>query len=144
MRLAGRILPNVVADYIGCLNTLAPCVLACAILILAWIAVQGVGGLIVFALLYGFFTGTFVSTTNVALVSLTDDERIVGTRLGMSFMCAGFGILIGNPVAGKLIDLETGSFVRMQIFGGVLVMASAMLFAASRVAKVGLKVRAKI
>ena len=113
-------------------------------MILAWIAVQGVGGLIVFTLLYGFFTGTFVSITNAALVSLTDDVRIVGTRLGMSFTCAGFGILIGNPVAGALINLETGSFVRMQIFGGVLVTASAILFTASRIAKVGFKLKAKI
>lgn len=123
---------------------MAPCVLACAILIFTWIAIQGVGGLITFTMLYGFFTGTFVSVTNAALVNLTDDIKIVGTRLGMSFTCAGFGLLIGNPVAGALINLETGSFIRMQIFGGVLVMGSAALFFAARFAKVGGALRAKI
>ncbi|KZV75823.1 putative MFS monocarboxylate transporter [Peniophora sp. CONT] len=142
--IPGRIFPNIAADYIGCVNTMAPCVLACAILIFTWITIQGVGGLITFTMLYGFFTGTFVSVTNAALVNLTDDIKIVGTRLGMSFTCAGFGLLIDNPVAGALINLETVSFIRMQIFGGVLVIASAALFFAARFAKVGGALKAKI
>ncbi|PKX91449.1 MFS general substrate transporter [Aspergillus novofumigatus IBT 16806] len=54
-------------------------------------------GTIVFACLYGFFSGRFPNMS------------IVGTRMGMCFTFAGLGLLIGNPIAGALLDLERGA-----------------------------------
>ncbi|KAI0320324.1 putative MFS monocarboxylate transporter [Amylostereum chailletii] len=135
----GRIFPNMVADRLGAINTLTPCAFVCTALVFAWIAIGDVGGLATFAVLYGFFVGTFVSLAAPAVASLTDDLRVVGTRLGMSFACAGVGILVGNPIAGALIDLETGEFVKMQVFCGVIIAASGVTMAFARVAKVGTK-----
>jgi len=135
--ILGRIVPNAIADKIGAINTVAPCVFACGVLALAWIAMHSTGALLAFALLFGFFNGTFVSIMNAAVVNLTDDMAVVGTRFGMSFLCAGVGILVGSPIAGALIDEQTKSYVRMQVFCGVLIVAAFLLFAAARVAKVG-------
>ncbi|KAI0032639.1 putative MFS monocarboxylate transporter [Vararia minispora EC-137] len=135
----GRIVPNIAADRIGSVNTIGPCVLVCGLLVFCWPAIHSLGALVAFALLYGFFAGTFVSLTSAALVNLTEDMRLVGTRVGMSFTCAGAGILIGNPVAGALINIPAGDFARMQFFSAALVMASGCLFVAARFAKVGMR-----
>jgi predicted MFS family arabinose efflux permease len=137
----GRIVPNILADRIGTINTMAPCAIVCSILVFGWTGIHSLSGLIVFAVLYGFFVGSYVSLSNNAVLNLTDDVKIVGTRLGMSFTVTGFGVLIGNPIAGALINLETNSYLRMQIFSAVLLLASGVLFAAARVAKVGPELR---
>jgi len=120
----GRILPNALADRIGPFNTLIPCTFACGVLAFAWTGVHETGGLLAFAILYGFFSGSFVSLTPSAIVSLSDDLDKVGTRLGMSFSISGIGLLIGSPVGGTLLNLDTGHFVRAQVFCAVVMMAS--------------------
>lgn len=62
----GRIAPNFIADYIGPLNVLMPCSLITGILALIWIGIKDLPGIIVFAILYGFFSGGFVSMPPVA------------------------------------------------------------------------------
>jgi MFS family permease len=139
----GRILPNFLADKTGPLNMLIPCSLISAILALCWIAIDDVAGLTVFAVLYGFFSGTFVSLPPSAVASLSPDLKQVGTRMGMSFSFAGLGLLIGNPIAGTIINLETGDFVKAQIFCGVVVAAAAVVMMFARIAKVGPSLTAK-
>ncbi|KAI0032784.1 major facilitator superfamily domain-containing protein [Vararia minispora EC-137] len=139
----GRTLPNFIADRTGPLNILVPSVLVSGTLGLAWIAVRGIGALSIWAVLFGFFSGTFVSLPPASVASLTEDLTRVGTRMGMAFTFMGVGLLVGNPIAGALINLETGNFLRAQIFCGVLVLASGLVLAAARVAKVGWALRAK-
>jgi len=128
----GRIFPNALADRIGPLNTLIPCTFACGVLAFAWVAVDETGCLLAFAILYGFFSGTFVSLPPSAIVSLSDDLDKVGTRLGMSFSISGVGLLIGSPVGGALLNLDTGHFVRAQVFCAVIMMASSASLALAR------------
>ncbi|KAI0029301.1 MFS general substrate transporter [Vararia minispora EC-137] len=133
----GRIAPNWLADFFGAINVLIPCAFACAVLAFAWIRIETAASLLAFTILYGCFVGSFVSLPAAALANLTSDIKVVGTRMGMSFTCAGIGVLVGNPIAGALIDLEAESFVRMQVFCGVILLASGLFMAAARVAKTG-------
>ena len=77
----GRIIPNFFADKIGPLNILIPCSLAAGILAFCWIRIKEKARLIVFATLYGFFSGTYVSLPPTALVQLSPTLRVVGTRM---------------------------------------------------------------
>jgi len=142
--IPGRVLPNWAADHFGAINAQIPCAIICAVLAFAWIAVDSVSGLLAFAVLYGLFVGSFVSLPNAALANLTTDLKVVGARMGMSFTFAGIGILIGTPSAGTLIDLQNNSFVRMQVFTAVILLASAAFMTAARIAKVGTVWRAWI
>jgi MFS family permease len=54
----GRRIPGFVADRFGLLNVLILCTFTAGILAFSWIAVHDIGGIIVFAVLYGFFSGT--------------------------------------------------------------------------------------
>ncbi|KAH9992527.1 MFS general substrate transporter [Russula compacta] len=135
--IVGRLIPNALADRIGALNMLIPCTLACGVLAFTWIAVHENGGLIAFAILYGFFSGAFVSLPPSTITSLSNDLSKVGTRLGMSFGICGIGVLIGSPVGGALLNLHTGHFLHAQLFGAVVMMISCGCLMLARVAVSG-------
>lgn len=78
--IAGRIIPNYFTDLVGPLNVLIPASLITGILAFAWIGVKSLTGIIIFAILYGFFSGGFVSLPPVALITLSPDFRKLGTR----------------------------------------------------------------
>ncbi|CEH12521.1 Monocarboxylate transporter [Ceraceosorus bombacis] len=131
----GRVLGGSVAGRIGPLNTLIPCTLAAAILAFAWIGIHNVPGIIVFSVLYGFFSGTFVSLPPSTMAALSSDLSQIGTRMGQSFFVAGLGVLIGTPVAGVLIKGD--DFVRTQVFCGALIAVSVVLMVTARVVRTG-------
>ena len=139
----GRIAPPALADRIGTLNTIIPCTFMCGALLIAWTAVRSTGALIVFALIYGFFSGAFVSLPPSTLVALSPDLSKVGTRIGMGFSVSSLGVLVGSPVGGALLDLHKGHFVRMQAFCAVAMVFASVMLIIARMAKSGLVVMIK-
>ena len=88
---------------------------------------------IVFAVLYGFSSGAFVSLAP-ALVAQISDVRQMGVRTGTLFAIVSFAALTGNPIGGALVpDVENGSFEKLQIFSGVVMAVGATLFLAARI-----------
>jgi MFS family permease len=132
----GRIVPNYIADKAGPLNIIAPCALISAVLVYCWIAVENKGGLIVLCILYGFFTGSFVSLPPSVIVTLSPRLEIVGTRMGMLFSLSGLGLLIGSPVAGAILG-SGNNFLGLQLFCACTVLASAAVLYPARFAKAG-------
>lgn len=140
--LFGRIIPNLLADKTGPLNMLFPCAAISALLGFCWIAINSKAGLVVFSILYGFFSGTFVSLPPTTVVSLSPSLAVVGTRVGMSFAFATFKLLVGNPVAGAI--LGTGAiYIGLQAFAGGTVAAAAIAVLVARVLKVGSQFKVK-
>lgn len=139
----GRLLPNFIADKIGPINTLIPCTVCAGILCFVWIAIDNHGGTIVFAVLYGFFSGTYVSIPPACISMMTKDMSIIGTRLGMCFCFAGLGVLMGTPVAGALITRQGGDFLGAQIFAGVAIALAVVFITAARISFIGSKVFVK-
>lgn len=137
----GRLVPNILADKLGPINILIPCTLFSAIMAFVWIAVFNEGGLIVFALLYGFFSGSFVSLPPACISSLTDDLRGLGARLGMNFFISGFGVLIGTPIAGALIKID---FFYAKLFSAICIVVSATLFIIARLLLKGPKLFVRV
>ncbi|RVX73160.1 hypothetical protein B0A52_02287 [Exophiala mesophila] len=132
----GRILPNFLADHIGPLNLLVPCALVTGVLALVWVGVRTFGGIIVFAVLYGFFSGGFVSLPPVAIVTLTKDMSKIGTRMGQCFVFSAFGLLMGTPVSGAILR-NTGSWLGVQLFSGLTIFVTGVLLFCARFAAVG-------
>ncbi|PSR94513.1 major facilitator superfamily domain-containing protein [Coniella lustricola] len=110
----GRLLPNYLADKVGSVNICLACGLMSAVLLYGWLGIHNLGGLVVFALLYGLSSGGIVSVTPSAVMTLTPDISLVGTRLGMLFMLCGVSILLGTPIAGWILGR---GFTIMQSFG---------------------------
>ena len=97
-------------------------------------------------MLYGFFSGTLVSLPPACVASLTDPSEMskIGSRMGMVFSIIAFATLTGTPIAGALISRDNGGYVYATVFSGVSMLIGAVLILASRVAKVGLKLKAKV
>ena len=129
----GRILPNFLADKIGPFNLLVPCTFASGILVLCWIDIANVAGITIFSILYGFFSGAFVSLIPPAVVKLCPDLSEVGTWLGMSLSIGALGLLIGNPIAGALVDIPNKQFAAAQGFTGGFIILGALLIGTARV-----------
>lgn len=128
----GRITPGLVADRIGSLNTMIPISLIAATLAFVWIGVRNIGGATVFSILYGYASGAIVSLPPTILAKLTPDMSALGTRMGMCFTFAGLGILIGNPIAGALLDLEKAVFWKAQLFCAMMVAVGSVFFISLR------------
>ena len=122
------------SNRIGTFNTIIPCTFICDMLILAWIAVHSTGALMAFAILYGFFSGSFVSLPPSTLVALFLDLSKFGTRIGMSFGFSGIG---------ALLSLQTGHCAHMQIFCGVIMLIACVMLVIAHVAKSGVGIMVK-
>ena len=138
--IPGRIVPNMIADFVGPLNVLVPCSMMTGILALIWIGIKTLGSTIVFALLYGFFSGGFVSMPPVAIVTLTKDMRKLGTRMGQCFFISAFGLLTGTPVSGAILS-NSGSWLGVQLFSGITIFITGVLLLWARIDAVGPKLR---
>ncbi|KAL4780273.1 MFS general substrate transporter [Aspergillus varians] len=131
----GRITPGLLADRFGSLNTIIPISLIATILAFAWIGIKNEAGTLVFAIIYGYASGAMVSLPPTILATITSDMSVLGTRMGMCFTFAGLGLLIGNPIAGALLDLELGHavFWKAQLFVAMMVGTSVALLGVLRV-----------
>ena len=110
-------MPKYVADKIRPGNTLVPYTSLAAAL--------SSGGIIVFCLLYGFFSGAFVSLNPAVAVSLCRDLGSLGNRMSMICIPLSVGLLIGNPIAGSLIRYGC---VAVQVFCGTSIFIAAICF----------------
>ena len=137
----GRIVPNFFADTIGPLNISGPFCCACGIIAFCWTSVSSLGQVVVFCIFYGFFSGTFVSILPPALAALSPDLSLVGTHMGMAFTCGALGLLIGNPVAGVLLDKY--GWIGPAMFCGAAGILAASFALIARIAKTGIVLMVK-
>ncbi|MCJ1471509.1 hypothetical protein MMC13_000149 [Lambiella insularis] len=122
----GRTIPGYLGDRFGRFNVLVIVNFFSAILILAlWLPSQANAPLIVFAALYGFGTGAFVSMMPACTAQISD-IREIGVRNGTAFAILSLAALCGNPIGGALLG-DGNSFTKLQIFSGVVYLVGAAL-----------------
>lgn len=135
----GRVVPGIISDLIGLPTVvMGGCATFSFILAFAWIGIRNFGGIVVFAVLYGAFSGGVVSSQPAGIFSLTTDHSRVGTRLGMACFVAGLALLIGTPIAGAI--LGTGTARESKWDGLIGFAAVTMFFGACLVLTTGLLV----
>ncbi|KAF5358685.1 hypothetical protein D9758_007655 [Tetrapyrgos nigripes] len=152
----GRIAPSILSDRLGHFNLLAPTAFLSGLLVLTgWLIPASKAeellsylrstndldsepseahGLfvtvVVFAVLYGVFSGAFISLINPCVVKTTKDVTVVGRRIGFFYSVISFPSLIGTPIAGVLRSSGQSPYEGMILFSGItLVIGSFFLFA---------------
>ncbi|OAG07529.1 MFS general substrate transporter [Paraphaeosphaeria sporulosa] len=134
----GRVVVGWVADRAGRFNTMIITTFLSALFVLAaWIPAHSTAPFIVFAVLVGFTNGAYVALTS-SLVAQISDIKKIGTRNGTNWFMYGIGALIGTPIAGALIQRDSGGYLYMQIFAGLSMFMSGCLFVGSRYVQIGL------
>ena len=120
---------------------MASCSLIATVIAFVWIGVDTVAGVVMFSILYGLFSGSFVSlSATVVATTMCPNMGVVGVRIGMLSIPTAIGLLIGNPIAGAI--LKSG-WVNLQAFCGAVVGISTLCMIAARVAKVGMGIRSR-
>ncbi|KAF2083780.1 putative monocarboxylate permease [Saccharata proteae CBS 121410] len=144
LSLFGRILPGYVGDKIGRFNVMSILCYFTAIIDLAlWIPARSNAALIIFAALYGFGSGAFVSMAP-ALIAQISDVRKIGVRSGAMFAVISIAALISNPIGGAIVSADNGSYTGLKIFCGVFQIAGASFMVAARVSLKGFKLKVKV
>ncbi|MCJ1376027.1 hypothetical protein MMC20_007265 [Loxospora ochrophaea] len=140
----GRTFPGWLGDRYGRYNVLIITSYFSGIIILAlWLPARSNAPYIVFSALYGFSSGAFISMIP-ACVAQISDIRQIGTRTGTMFAILSIGALIGNPIGGAMVAAEGGAFTHAKIFSGVLILAGATGFVATRTSIVGRQIKKKV
>lgn len=102
----GRILPNFISDIWGPYNTIIVTTLACAIISISMLAAKDAGGIVAISVLYGLFSGAYVSLISPLFASLASSISEIGIRLGLAFTVCSVAALAGTPIAGALLTDE--------------------------------------
>ncbi|KAI1821769.1 monocarboxylate permease-like protein, mch4 [Xylaria intraflava] len=141
----GRILPNALSDRIGVLNTLIPLTIVLGVTQFALLGVFNTSGIVVSAIATGFFSGVVIALPPVAFRMLTENKSMIGTRIGMGFALAGFGLLAAGPIAGAVLAATTDplDWTGLWTFGGAAAILSAICHTVVRIIKSGVALNIK-
>ena len=131
--IPGRMLPGLLADYMGRFNVMAMTAIVCSVCTLAlWYnAGSNEGAVIAYSVLFGFWSGAAISLTPVCISQVCRTEDY-GKRSGTTFTLVSFGTLTALPIAGAIQEYNGGEYWGLIIFGGVSYLASAVAFIVAR------------
>ncbi len=135
--ILGRLIPCFIADYVGPLNTQAPSLLLCGLLIFVWIPCKTFGGVLAITILYGFFSGAVIAMPPAVVASMTKDLREFGGRMGVMFLSLACSSLIGPPVMGAIIEMHGGNYDAARVYAGSMLVGGAVLLWVARIEKTG-------
>ncbi|EED81649.1 predicted protein [Postia placenta Mad-698-R] len=114
----GRVIPSIAADYMGQLNVIGPIALICSALIFALFGAVRAAPVVVWTVLYGFFSGSCLSLFPSVFAYLANDTGEVGLRTGLGFFVLAFAMLTGTPIDGALLG-DDYSWYKALIFSGI-------------------------
>ncbi|KAJ6597781.1 major facilitator superfamily domain-containing protein [Mycena vulgaris] len=133
--VGGRILPNFVADRMGPYNMMIPCLAISSALTFSIFGLEDFAGIVIFGVLYGFWSGSYVSLVPALILSTASNGGEHGTRMGVAFSLVSTSMLIGTPVSGALLNSGAdGNYVwyRPIVFCGIMLACGAAIFSLSR------------
>jgi MFS family permease len=100
------------------------------------------GAIIMYAVIFGFGSGGYVSIFPACVAQVSPVAEI-GTRIGLAALMNAFGALTGSPLGGALISKDshhgTTSYLGLQIFCGSTMVASVIAYGAARYMQSGLR-----
>lgn len=125
--IIGRLVASFAASRVGVMIPWTICAVSSGIFCIAWIGVKTPGAFIAYAVLYGCFSGALIPLPPSVFPTVCPDVKVLGARLGMAQGIGSFASLIGSPIAGALISINShgGSrnYLGLQLFGGLIMAA---------------------
>ncbi|TVY32945.1 Riboflavin transporter [Lachnellula subtilissima] len=138
----GRFFAGLVADMIGRMNTLILSIAMCFVTCFAlWLpAGDSTIMLVVFAVIFGFTSGSNLSLSPVCVGQMCKTENY-GRYFATCWMFVAFGTLTSLPIAGQILTACSGNYNGVIIFAGLSYVAAGISLAAARVLAVGWKLK---
>ncbi|EEA20892.1 hypothetical protein TMatcc_000891 [Talaromyces marneffei ATCC 18224] len=134
----GRWLPGYIADYLGRFNTMILASLGCLVTSAClWLPAGGsLALLIVYSVLFGFFSGSNISLTPVCVGQLCKTEHY-GRYYATAYTIVSMGTLTGVPIAGEILSRCGGHYWGLIAFVACCYFSGAIAFTAAKLLKVG-------
>ncbi|KAJ5212247.1 uncharacterized protein N7498_003893 [Penicillium cinerascens] len=134
----GRWLPGFFADFLGRFNTLIATVALCLLCnACLWLpAGSSLALLVVYALLFGFSSGSNISLTPVCVGQLCKTENY-GRYYATAYTIVSFGTLTGIPIAGEILARCNGQYWGLIAFTTICYAAGLVCCTAVKVIQVG-------
>jgi predicted MFS family arabinose efflux permease len=135
--IPGRILPVIITKKWSVPATVPWFAFASGILLFGWIGVTTEAAYYVWVALMSIFLTPLAVLCPGMLAYVSPSKEVMGTRMGIAFGFTSIGVLAGTSVSSAVIDRETGSFWKMQVYTGttMVVGAALMVFVARDVAR---------
>ncbi|OBZ67723.1 Riboflavin transporter MCH5 [Grifola frondosa] len=131
--ILGRLAPAFLSDAIGRFNTIVPCAFLAGLSVLVfWIFTKSLVSIMLFAMVYGFFSGAF-NALIIPCIAQISEMREIGTRIGVLYSIISFPSLCGGPAAGALLKLGNGSYTGMIMLSGISVIAGSFFLLWARI-----------
>lgn len=141
--LFGRLTAGFTGDKLGRFNVfIVACFMASLWVLALWLPDTSDPALIAFALLFGFFSGAFISLSTPLIMAVVPMSEI-GFGIGITMLGMAVGGMTTNPINGAILD-NSDSFVGLSVFSGVLGLAGTAFYAAVRVRKAGWSLTARV
>jgi MFS family permease len=121
----GRAAGGILADRLGRYNMLFFATTGTGILVFCWPSAQSNASIIVFSVLYGFFSGAIISLMAVCFMSTAKDAKNNGTYYGLGMAIDSIAALIGPPITGAIVTKYHG-FTEAAYFSGAAVLVGAV------------------
>ena len=119
------------ADKFGKYNVfIVVCYITGIVVLALWIPASGNAAIITFAILFGFFSGAYVSLIP-ALVAQISPPKEIGFRTGLVFLLSSFGGLTTGPIAGAILA-NHGGWLGLKVFAGAFCLAGTTFVLAAR------------
>lgn len=134
----GRALPGYWGDKVGAFNiNLAMVVLSVVACLAVWLPAGGTAaGLVVFALLFGFASGSNISITPVCIGKLCRTQHY-GRYYATCYTVVSVACLVGVPIAGNILTANGGSYWGVIVFTGCVYVGSFASLYAAKACSVG-------
>ncbi|KAF2805191.1 MFS general substrate transporter [Mytilinidion resinicola] len=134
--LFGRLFAGFLGDKIGRYNIfIVVCYLSGIYILALWLPDSSDAALIAFAVLFGFFSGAYVSLILPLVIAISPIAEL-GFRTGVVMFVIAIGGLTTNPINGAIID-GAGGWKGLKIFSGVFCLAGTTFVLVARVRKTG-------
>ena len=134
----GRILPGYYADKIGAFNAnIISVVLSIVACFAVWLpAGHTTPGIIIFALLFGFASGSNISLIPVSIGRLCKTQHY-GRYYATCYTVVSIACLIDLPIGGQIVKAGHGDYLGLIIITAAVYSASFIAFAAAKIYAVG-------
>lgn len=120
--IAGRSLSGWLADALGRFRIVMATTALCTALTPLWLfADSDKIAIMVYAVLYGFASGSIIAVTPVCVAQICRTEDY-GKRYGTTYFIVSFGTLVAVPVAGTLLEMGDGrpNYDALILFSGAV------------------------
>ncbi|KAL4945678.1 hypothetical protein BDV06DRAFT_184235 [Aspergillus oleicola] len=137
--LFGRLFAGFLGDKIGRYNIfIIVCYLSGIFILALWLPSSSTASLIAFSILFGFFSGAYVSLLTPLVMQISPMSEL-GFRTGILFLATAVGGLTTNPINGAIVDGD-GGWDGLKIFSGLMALLGTSFVLVARVRGTGWRV----